>query len=149
TTATVQVHACSGTARAEISFELVVTSRRPNEQKSSPSIVRLPSDTHPELDAAKTRQTSATEASSIIKVVQETEVFPVLPAEQPPKPAVSPATAPATADRWMLMKALQGTWAGMALDTERLSISGWTEASFTASSVHDNQLPMGFNYLAN
>jgi len=65
------------------------------------------------------------------------------------KPAVSEAAAPTLPDRWFLMKALQGTWPGFLLDTERFSISGWTEASFTASSVRDNQLPMGFNYLAN
>jgi hypothetical protein len=81
-------------------------------------------------------------------VVQELEVYPVLPAEQPsPAPATAATSTPP--DRWFLMKALQGTWPGAALDAERLSILGWTEVSYTASSVHDNHLPLGFNYLAN
>ena len=47
------------------------------------------------------------------------------------------------------MKELQGTWPGALLDDNRLRLYGWTETSFTASSdVHD-QLPMGFDYLAN
>jgi Putative beta-barrel porin-2, OmpL-like. bbp2 len=60
----------------------------------------------------------------------------------PPPPAPAP-------DRWLLMKELQGTWYADLLDTERLQISGWTEASFTASSAQHNNLPMGFNYRAN
>jgi hypothetical protein len=47
------------------------------------------------------------------------------------------------------MRSLQGTWEGGALDAERMSVSGWTEGSFTASSVRDSNLPMGFNYRAN
>ena len=47
------------------------------------------------------------------------------------------------------MQLLQGTWYGAILDDNRTSISGWTEASFTASTDRHNQLPMGFNYLAN
>jgi hypothetical protein len=47
------------------------------------------------------------------------------------------------------MKALQGTWEGVMLDENRLSVYGWTEASFTASTDHSSNLPMGFNYLAN
>lgn len=60
----------------------------------------------------------------------------------PPPPSSSP-------DRWLLMRSLQGSWPGWVLDSQRLRISGWTEVSYTASSVADNQLPMGFNYLAN
>lgn len=58
-----------------------------------------------------------------------------------------PAAAPA--DRWMLMKSLQGTWPGWALDSNRMQVTGWTDMSFTASSTRYDQLPMGFNYLAN
>jgi hypothetical protein len=60
-----------------------------------------------------------------------------------------PALAPSLPDRWLLMRALQGTWPGWLLDGNRLRISGWTEAAFTASTDGDNQLPMGFNYRAN
>jgi hypothetical protein len=70
-------------------------------------------------------------------------------------PAPSPATEtpppppPPVPDRWLLMKVLQGTGPGALLDTERMQVSGWTEASFTASSAENNNLPMGFNYRAN
>jgi hypothetical protein len=67
-------------------------------------------------------------------------------AAAPETPAPPPAPAP---DRWLLMKALQGTWPGACLDAERMQLTGWVDASFTASSVAHNQLPFGFNYLAN
>ncbi len=57
------------------------------------------------------------------------------------------ATPPA--DRWELMKLLQGTWVGVPLDSERMRITGWTDMSFTASSDRNNNGPMGFNYKAN
>jgi hypothetical protein len=90
-----------------------------------------------------------------------TGVIPDAPGPEPllleapylPAPAASapPPTAavPPGPDRWMLMKALQGTWLGAELDENRLSISGWTEGSFTASSDKSSNLPMGFNYRAN
>ena len=61
------------------------------------------------------------------------------------KPA-APTTAP---DRWPLMNALQGTWYGAELDDQRLSVSGWASMTFTGSTDRHDQLPMGFNYLAN
>src|SRR5262249_23747831 len=63
---------------------------------------------------------------------------------QPAPPAPHPAP-----DRWPLMRALQGTWYGATLDDNRLSVSGWTDLSFTASTARHDQLPMGFNFLAN
>jgi hypothetical protein len=65
-------------------------------------------------------------------------------ADQPP--AAPPPPAP---DRWLLMKSLQGTWPGWLLDGERMQLTGWLDASFTASSARDSNLPMGFNYRAN
>jgi hypothetical protein len=62
------------------------------------------------------------------------------PAEAPP---------PAPPDRWLLMKLLQGTYYGALLDGHRVRIHGWTEGSFTASTAAHDQLPMGFNFLAN
>lgn len=47
------------------------------------------------------------------------------------------------------MKELQGTAPGAWLDSERVQVTGWTEGSFTASSVENNNLPLGFNYRAN
>jgi hypothetical protein len=47
------------------------------------------------------------------------------------------------------MQSMQGTWPGWLLDSERMSVSGWTEASFTASSAHHENLPMTLNYRAN
>jgi hypothetical protein len=44
---------------------------------------------------------------------------------------------------------LQGTWPGAVLDGNRLQVYGWTEMSFTASSVDDSNLPIGFNYRSN
>jgi hypothetical protein len=61
----------------------------------------------------------------------------------PPTPSIP---AP---DRWLLMKGLQGTWPGAVLDGERMQLTGWLDASFTASSAKDSNLPMGFNYRAN
>jgi hypothetical protein len=60
--------------------------------------------------------------------------------------AAKPAPA---ADRWLLMKTLQGSLPGALLDDHRMSLSGWIDASFTASSDRASNLPMGFNYLAN
>jgi hypothetical protein len=47
------------------------------------------------------------------------------------------------------MKTLQGTWPGGLLDTTHTQITGWTDASFTASSDQQSNLPMGFNHRAN
>jgi hypothetical protein len=74
---------------------------------------------------------------------------PALP-PPPPAPAPAPPLPPATpADRWFVMRELQGTLPGAVLDGNRLRLSGWTDVSFTASSDAHEQLPMGFNYLAN
>src|SRR5229473_2187462 len=71
------------------------------------------------------------------------------PPSSPEKPArAAPPPAPGP-DRWIFMKALQGTWPGALFDSERLQVTGWMESSFTASSVENNNLPMGFNYRAN
>ena len=70
------------------------------------------------------------------------------PTSPPPAPPPSPSPAPAP-DRWLLMKSLQGTWEGGFLDSERMSIYGWTEGSFTASTDQHSNLPLAFNYKAN
>jgi hypothetical protein len=59
------------------------------------------------------------------------------------------AAPPPPADRWLLMKELQGTYPGWLLDGNRIQVYGWTDGSFTASSDAHEQLPMGFNYKAN
>src|SRR4051812_40574823 len=70
-----------------------------------------------------------------------------------PKPETSkePAKAPSPPppDRFLLMRALQGTWRGDALDGNRLRVTGWAELAYTASSGRAVNLPLGFNYLAN
>jgi hypothetical protein len=68
------------------------------------------------------------------------------PAATPPAPVPIQTSVP---DRWLLMKALQGTCSGSLLDGNRLSISGWTDFSYTFSSVDHSNLPLGFNYRAN
>jgi hypothetical protein len=59
------------------------------------------------------------------------------------------AGQPAAPDRWPLMTQLQGTYPGYLLDGEGVRVYGWSDFSFTASSVGNEQLPMGFNYKAN
>jgi hypothetical protein len=68
--------------------------------------------------------------------------------EAPPAEVPAPLAA-ATPDRWLVMRALQGTYPGWLLDGNRMQLSGWTDASFTASTASSSNLPMGFNYLAN
>jgi hypothetical protein len=68
-------------------------------------------------------------------------------ATPPEKPAVPPTPTPA--ERWALMKLMQGTWLGVPLDSERMQITGWTDMTYTASSDHTLNGPMGFNYRAN
>jgi hypothetical protein len=75
---------------------------------------------------------------------------PEEPSAEEEKPAAEAAPAPApAADRWPLMRAVQGTWPGWLLDGNRVRVSGWTESSFTASTATRSNLPLGFNYRAN
>lgn len=67
---------------------------------------------------------------------------------QSSSPSDDAKEAPAP-EPWLLMKALQGTRAGAALEAQRLQISGWTDLSFTASSDRSSNLPLGFNHRAN
>jgi hypothetical protein len=63
--------------------------------------------------------------------------------EPPPQPPSPPP------DRWFVMRELQGTSTGALLYDGRINVSGWTDASFTASTDAHSNLPLGFNYLAN
>jgi hypothetical protein len=69
------------------------------------------------------------------------------PAQAPTPPA--PTQPPPKPDRWPLMQALQGTWYGAVLDDDRVSVSGWTEGAFTASTGRRDNSPLGFNWRAN
>lgn len=60
----------------------------------------------------------------------------------------SKAEAPAS-EPWFLMRELQPTWVGAWLKQHNVDVYGWTDMSFTASSMNGDQLPMGFNYRAN
>lgn len=51
---------------------------------------------------------------------------------------------PETTPRWF-----DQTACGQRLAAKRWNISGWTEMAFTVSTADNNQLPLGFNYLAN
>jgi hypothetical protein len=69
---------------------------------------------------------------------------------QPLPPEEGEATPPPPRpQRWFLMENLQGTYYGWLLDGNRLQLSGWTDMSYTASSVAPENLPLGFNYKAN
>ncbi len=70
------------------------------------------------------------------------------PTPETNKASANPAIPPLP-DRWLLMKELQGTWVGDVLDGNRLSVSGWTDLGYTASTAGHNNLPLGFNYIAN
>ncbi len=75
---------------------------------------------------------------------------PLLPLPAPAPGAAAPAAAtPAAAERWPLMRFLQGTYPGYVLDGNRMQVTGWTDMTYTASSDAHEQLPMGFNYKAN
>jgi hypothetical protein len=65
-----------------------------------------------------------------------------------PTPGFSPGQKPLP-DRWWFMREVQGTWLGAFLDDNRLSVSGWTEASYTASTDRVSNLPVVFNDRAN
>jgi hypothetical protein len=66
------------------------------------------------------------------------------------RPTAASAPAPTAApDRWLLMKALQGTWEGDLLDGSRIGVSGWTDLGVTFGTAPSNNLPLGFNYRDN
>ena len=78
------------------------------------------------------------------------------PAEASPPPKLAdtgpvsvPTPAPPSPDRWLLMKALQGTWYGAQLDENRLNLYGWADMTYTASTDRRTNLPLAFNYVAN
>ncbi len=75
---------------------------------------------------------------------------PLLPPPPTPSaPAPPPAPPAVPAERWFLMRELQGTGPGALLDDRRLRVYGWTDLTFTASSADDSNLPLGFNWRAN
>ncbi len=90
-------------------------------------------------------QTEQPEPSSPVpeKERQPVEVTaPLLPpaAATPAAPAPAPAAVPP--DRWLLMKALQGTWEGDELVGNRTQVYGWTEGSYTYGSEGRGAWPM-------
>lgn len=95
----------------------------------------LGSDAQPE---AKAQEQPA--AAPPIKIVPET---PEEPAAEEPAAAAEPA------ERWWLMRELQGTTAGYLLDTHRISISGWLAGSYTASQASFSNSPVVWNDRAN
>jgi hypothetical protein len=61
----------------------------------------------------------------------------------------TPAAPTSTPDRWLLMKALQGTWPGYLLDGSRTHVSGWVDLGATFGTASSNNLPLTFNYRDN
>ncbi|MCI0461824.1 MAG: outer membrane beta-barrel protein [Gemmataceae bacterium] len=142
-TVQITVHARSGALRKEAEFPITIT--RP----SSPAAARAPETTDSN-DPGRLDPSVAILPPLTVRLPPEPVVL-TAPFAPPPAPAPEPAPAApaATSDRYALMKALQGTALGDALDGSRLRLYGWLDVSYTASSVAHNQLPLGFNYLAN
>lgn len=63
-----------------------------------------------------------------VQVIPPTAPATLTPAAPPVRPKESPP------DRWWMMRELQGTWLGAWMDDNRLSVSGWVEGSFNAST---------------
>ncbi len=77
-------------------------------------------------------------------------VAPLFPEPKLATPQAEPASkSAAAADRWLFMKALQGTWYGDLLDSNRMSVWGWTEMSFTPSTAAISNQPVVWNDRAN
>src|SRR5262249_47227806 len=51
--------------------------------------------------------------------------------------------------RYILMKELQGTWPGDLLDSQRISIYGWANASANWSTSHNSNMPSSYWFVAN
>jgi hypothetical protein len=69
-----------------------------------------------------------------------------------PMPASNEANSTGSneaSDNWACLSAFEQSSFARLLKQKRIRLYGWTEGAFTASSVESNQLPMGFNYLAN
>lgn len=75
-----------------------------------------------------------------------------LPQAEVPKSEAETSTAieqAEAAERWWLMKHLQGSWLGVGLTDNRMSISGWTEMSYTGSTTAITNQPVVWNDRAN
>lgn len=136
--------------------------KTPALRKSEPEVVVVPSSDPPVVVVPP----QATFVPTVGKVKQApVEVLPTAFAAETPKPieitaqvlpppaapaaAEAPAAAAAGPDRWWTMRELQGTWMGAVMDNNRLSISGWTEGSYTASTASINNQPVVWNDRAN
>ena len=90
-----------------------------------------------------TRTSAATQQPTVVPTEEGGEPFQVkVPFSQPAATVAAEepaAAAAAAADRWLLMRALQGTWPGAVLDGNRMQIYGWTDGSFTASTADHEQ----------
>jgi hypothetical protein len=89
------------------------------------------------------------EAEGTQQVVPAPILAPAPSVGPPPAQPAPISQAVKAPERWPLMQALQGTWLGAGLEDEQVQVLGWTQASFTASTDRDDQLPYGFNYKAN
>jgi hypothetical protein len=81
--------------------------------------------------------------------VEVTASFTSPPTIAPTVPAPFAPGQPPPPERWWFMREVQGTWMGAVLDGNRLYVSGWTEASYTASTSRVSNLPVSFNDRAN
>src|SRR6478609_4707220 len=72
-----------------------------------------------------------------------------LPQLAPPPPATPPPAPPAAPNQWPLMRLLQGTWYGAVLEDRRISVYGWTEMSYNASTASHSNNPVFMDDWAN
>lgn len=91
--------------------------------------------------AAPADDKPAAKADEPAKPVEITAAL--LPPPKPPEPsAAPPVAAAAAADRWALMKSLQGTMYGAALDDNRMYLYGWFNGSANTSTAAQNNAPV-------
>lgn len=107
------------------------TEARPAEKADTAKAADRPDDPRP-------AEPKADDAGKPVEMVAP------LFAEVKPKPAeaAKPVVAAVVADRWALMKCLQGTMYGAALDDNRLYLYGWINGSANASTARDSNSPI-------
>jgi hypothetical protein len=101
--------------------------------------------------AGQAQQPSATEPGSAPASQPEpVEITaPLLPPPAAPPAAEEPAEPAEPAQRWWLMKSLQGSWPSYLLEAQRTQVYGWVAGSYNVSSASENNQPVVWSDRAN